>query len=138
MRMGSAEALHIEAWLHQRVDEGFGRVGFAIASRSDEQNTAFPGHVVLFIQSTRSKELYQVIKDLLLESATQDQVIERGILDILKERLVLVPATIVEHQHLATYLCIPPRYGGEETASDIFGIGEEPAMGFLQSLSLEL
>ena len=87
-------------------------MGLAIARGSNEQDTAFPGHVVLFIECTRSKELYQVIKDLLLEAATQDQVIERGVLDVLEEMLVLIPATIVEHQHLATNLSIPARYGG--------------------------
>ena len=136
--VGSAEALHIEAGLLQRVDEGFDGVGLAVSSGSDEQDTAFPGHVVLFIQSPRSKELDQVIEDLLLEAPTQDQVRKRGVLDILEEILVLVPAAIVEHQHLATNLRVPATDGGQETASDRFGLGEKPEMGFHKSFTLDV
>ena len=112
--MRGSETLHIEARLLQCVDERLDRVGFAVARRANKQNAAFPWDVVLFIQSTRGKELYQVITNLLLEIATHDQVIEGCILDVLEEMFIFVPLTVVEYQHLAAYFHIPLAYSGEE------------------------
>src|SRR5690242_17281674 len=83
--MSRTEALDIKAGLRECVYQCFDGMSFAVACRSNKQDSAFPGNIVLFIKCTRSKELHQVVKNLLLETAPEDQVIERSIFNILEE-----------------------------------------------------
>ena len=73
---------------------------FPVSWWSDKENTAFPGNTIFIIKRTRGEELHQVVTNLLLEVATQNQVVKRCPLNILKEVFIFVPLTI-KHEHFA-------------------------------------
>ena len=66
-------------------------MGFAVACRPDEQDTTLPGNAILFVEGPRGEELDQVIANILLETTTQDQVVEGRPLNILEKVLILLP-----------------------------------------------
>src|SRR5262249_32095895 len=99
---------------------------FAVARRSNEQDSSFPGYAILLISSARCKELHQVVTNILLEAASHNQVVERCPLDILEEVLILVPAAAIKHQHFTAYLHVPLAHCRAEVPGDILVIGQYP------------
>src|SRR5215469_13902286 len=97
--MRGLEASHVETGLLPRVNNGLDRVCLAVACRADKQDAALPGDVIFFIDGTCRKKLLQIIAYVLLETAAQDQVIERRSFNVLEEVLVFVPTRAIKHQH---------------------------------------
>src|SRR6266516_3416745 len=124
--MWSLKAFHIETRLFHRVNNGFHCMCFAIARRSNKQYTSFPGDTILFVSGTRCKELRQVVEDVLLEVAPQNQIIESRTFNILEEMFILVPAVAIKHQHFTPYLHVPLAHGRQEVSGNVPGIGYYP------------
>ena len=85
-RIFRLEALNVKARLSQLIYESLERVGFTVARRANEQDAAFPGNSVSFINLSRTEELCEVDLDFLFQRFRQDQVVKGGRLDRLESQ----------------------------------------------------
>src|SRR5260370_40580089 len=101
---------------------------FAIAWRTNEQNTPFPGDTVLLVGGTSCEELRQVVMNILLETSPHNQVIESCTFNVLEEMLILVPAAAIKHQHLTPYRHVPLAHACQERIGDDLAIRQYPIL----------
>ena len=70
----------------------------------------------------------QVIANILLETTTQDQVVEGRPLNILEKVLIFVPTAAVVDQHFSAYFHVPLAHSCQKALGHLLTVGENPVV----------